>query len=77
MPRTMRFLTALVASLLAFTAQAQTTLLNVSYDPTRKLYEAYNAQFAKQWMAQTGEAITVQQSHGASGKQARSVIDGL
>jgi sulfate/thiosulfate transport system substrate-binding protein len=76
-PFTMRLLIALVSSLLAFTAQAQTTLLNVSYDPTREFYQAYNAQFAKQWQAQAGEAITVQQSHGGSGKQARSVIDGL
>ncbi|MFN7694136.1 MAG: sulfate ABC transporter substrate-binding protein [Burkholderiales bacterium] len=73
----MRFFIALAASFLAFAAQAQTQLLNVSYDPTREFYQAYNAQFAKQWKAQTGETITFQQSHGGSGKQARSVIDGL
>ncbi|CAK7261360.1 sulfate ABC transporter substrate-binding protein [Shinella yambaruensis] len=58
-------------------AFAQTTLLNVSYDPTRELYKDYNAAFAKHWKAQTGEDVTIQQSHGGSGKQARGVIDGL
>jgi sulfate/thiosulfate-binding protein len=58
-------------------ASAQTTLLNVSYDPTRELYQDFNAAFAKQWKQKTGETITVRQSHGGSGKQARSVIDGL
>jgi sulfate/thiosulfate-binding protein len=53
------------------------TLLNVSYDPTRELYEDYNAAFAKQWKAKTGRNLTVRQSHGGSGKQARTVIDGL
>ena len=56
---------------------ADTTLLNVSYDPTRELYQQYNAAFAKHWKAQTGQNVTVKQSHGGSGKQARSVIDGL
>ena len=56
---------------------AQTTLLNVSYDPTRELYQDFNAAFAKHWKAQTGETVTVQQSHGGAGKQARAVIDGL
>lgn len=58
-------------------AQAQTTLLNVSYDPTRELYQDFNASFAKYWKAKTGETVTVKNSHGGSGKQARSVIDGL
>ncbi|PND37181.1 sulfate transporter subunit [Paucibacter aquatile] len=58
-------------------AQAQTTLLNVSYDPTRELYQEFNNAFAKHWKAKTGETLTVKQSHGGSGKQARSVIDGL
>jgi sulfate/thiosulfate-binding protein len=58
-------------------AHAQTTLLNVSYDPTRELYKDYNAAFAKMWKAETGEDVTIQASHGGSGKQARSVIDGL
>ncbi|HEX4895909.1 MAG TPA: sulfate ABC transporter substrate-binding protein [Solimonas sp.] len=52
-------------------------LLNVSYDPTRELYKDVNAQFAEQWKAKTGDTVTIQQSHGGSGKQARSVIDGL
>lgn len=52
-------------------------MLNVSYDPTRELYEKYNAQFAKFWMDKTGQEVTVRQSHGGSGKQARSVIEGL
>lgn len=54
-----------------------TTLLNVSYDPTREFYQAYNAMFAEHWRAETGEEIAIEQSHGGSGKQARSVIDGL
>src|SRR6202171_3269705 len=56
---------------------AQITLLNVSYDPTRELYEAINAQFAKDWKAKHGDDVTINQSHGGSGKQARAVIDGL
>ena len=58
-------------------AQADTSLLNVSYDPTRELYQDYNAAFAKHWKAKTGETVTINQSHGGSGKQARAVIDGL
>jgi sulfate/thiosulfate-binding protein len=58
-------------------ARAETSLLNVSYDPTRELYQDFNAAFAKHWKSQTGETVTVQQSHGGSGKQARAVIDGL
>ncbi len=58
-------------------AVAQTALLNVSYDPTRELYKDYNAAFAAHWKAETGEDVTIQQSHGGSGKQARAVIDGL
>jgi sulfate transport system substrate-binding protein len=52
-------------------------LLNVSYDPTRELYAAVNVAFAKQWEAKTGQKVTIEQSHGGSGKQARAVIDGL
>src|SRR5690349_12984463 len=52
-------------------------LLNVSYDPTRELYKALNTAFAKDFKAKTGEDVTIKQSHGGSGKQARSVIDGL
>jgi sulfate transport system substrate-binding protein len=61
----------------AASASADVTLLNVSYDPTRELYQSFNAAFAKQWQAKTGEKVTVRQSHGGSGKQARTVIDGL
>jgi len=53
------------------------TLLNVSYDPTRELYQDFNTAFAKHWKAKTGDTVTIQQSHGGSGKQARAVIDGL
>jgi sulfate/thiosulfate-binding protein len=53
------------------------SILNVSYDPTRELYDDYNAVFAKYWKAKTGQSVTVQQSNGGSGKQARAVIDGL
>lgn len=53
------------------------TLLNVSYDPTRELYEEYNAVFAKYWKEKTGQIVTINQSHGGSGKQARAIIDGL
>jgi sulfate/thiosulfate-binding protein len=58
-------------------ARADVTLLNVSYDPTRELYQAYNQAFARYWKGKTGETVTIKQSHGGSGKQARSVIDGL
>jgi sulfate transport system substrate-binding protein len=58
-------------------ASAQVELLNVSYDPTRELYEAYNVAFAANWKAQTGQTVTIKQSHGGSSKQARAVIDGL
>ena len=56
---------------------ADIRLLNVSYDPTRELYQEVNQAFAKQWKARTGDNVTIKQSHGGSGKQARSVIDGL
>jgi sulfate/thiosulfate transport system substrate-binding protein len=58
-------------------AQRERTLLNVSYDPTRELYQEFNVAFAKRWHERTGERVTVHQSHGGSAKQARSVIDGL
>ncbi|WP_374377996.1 sulfate ABC transporter substrate-binding protein [Pseudomonas fluvialis] len=69
-------LAALASALIAGPAAAQ-TLLNVSYDPTRELYTEFNAAFNKHWQAQGNEAVTIQQSHGGSGKQARAVIDGL
>src|SRR5262245_48506653 len=56
---------------------AATTLLNVSYDPTRELYQAVNEAFTKDWKAKTGQTVIIDQSHGGSGKQARAVIDGL
>ena len=56
---------------------AETTLLNVSYDPPRELYQAYNEAFTKHWKEKTGEDVKINQSHGGSGKQARAVIDGL
>src|SRR3954462_15015654 len=56
---------------------AEVTLLNVSYDPTRELYVHYNAAFAKYWKTKTGDDVVVKQTHGGSGKQARSIIDGL
>ena len=59
------------------TALAEVSLLNVSYDPTRELYRDFNAAFARHWKEKTGETITIRQSHGGSGKQARAVIDGL
>ena len=67
-----------VVALAAGAAQAKDiTLLNVSYDPTRELYVDFNKAFAAQWKAKTGDNVAVKQSHGGSGKQARSVIDGL
>ena len=61
----------------AASARADVELLNVSYDPTRELYEEYNALFAKHWKKEHGEDVVVHQSHGGSGKQARAVLDGL
>ena len=72
---------AAVASVLSLSAAPalaqQVNLLNVSYDPTRELYVEYNAAFAKHWKAKSGQDVSVKQSHGGSGKQARSVIDGI
>ncbi len=67
----------LAGAALASWAQPAATLLNVSYDPTRELYVDINKAFAAQWKAKTGQDVTIKQSHGGSGKQARSVIDGL
>ncbi len=78
-----KLLNALVAPLAASmlgaasVEAADVTLLNVSYDPTREFYEDYNAAFAKYWKGKNGESVTINQSHGGSGKQARAVIDGL
>jgi sulfate transport system substrate-binding protein len=69
---------ALALSLIAPALHAaEISLLNVSYDPTRELYQDINAAFAKQWKASSGDDVKLRQSHGGSGKQARSVIDGL
>ena len=84
--RSIRVIIALVAVLAvsvaappppAAQAQPDVTLLNVSYDPTRELYQDFNAAFSKYWKGKTGQTVTVNQSHGGSGKQARAVIDGL
>src|SRR5437016_11678255 len=72
----------LVGLILGFSIQGlaqggKVTLLNVSYDPTRELYQDYNAAFARYWKAKSGQTVNIQQSHGGSSKQARAVIDGL
>ncbi|MFZ5454795.1 MAG: sulfate ABC transporter substrate-binding protein [Pseudomonadota bacterium] len=80
MKTTLRTLAAsllLGTTLVANSFAADITLLNVSYDPTRELYQDFNSAFAKRWKAKTGDNVTIKQSHGGSGKQARSVIDGL
>lgn len=76
--RAMLLLAALLL-LMASTLEvrAETTLLNVSYDPTRELYEAVNRAFAADWKQKTGETVAIRQSHGGSGKQARAVVEGL
>ncbi len=74
----MKAFLAFALAITAFNATAKpVTLLNVSYDPTRELYEDYNTVFATYWKKQTSDDLTVSQSHGGSGKQARAVIDGL
>jgi sulfate/thiosulfate transport system substrate-binding protein len=71
-------LALLVLGFATYTAQAaEVKLLNVSYDPTRELYKDYNTVFAKYWKAKTGDDVSISQSHGGSGKQARSVLEGL
>ena len=71
------FVSLVVALNVGPAAAADLSLLNVSYDPTRELYQDFNAAFAKQWQAKTGDKVSIKQSHGGSGRQARSVIDGL
>ncbi|MBV2180249.1 MAG: sulfate ABC transporter substrate-binding protein [Castellaniella sp.] len=68
---------AAAVSLAGAAHAADVTLLNVSYDPTRELYQAYNQAFSRYWLDKTGDRVTVRQSHGGSGKQGRSVNDGL
>ena len=70
-------LAALLAATTSSVLAAEIKLLNVSYDPTRELYQEYNAAFAKYWKAKTGDDVVINASHGGSGKQARSIIDGL
>jgi sulfate/thiosulfate transport system substrate-binding protein len=70
-------LVALAAPVAGQAAPKPVTLLNVSYDPTRELYQDFNQQFATYWKGKTGQDVKIRQSHGGSGKQARSVIDGL
>ncbi len=70
-------LAAATLVLVSTAVRADTTLLNVSYDPTRELYDDYNKAFAQYWKQKTGKDLSVRQSHGGSGKQARTVIDGL
>src|SRR6478672_5713380 len=73
--------TVVVLGLLVFLSlqglAQQVSLLNVSYDPTRELYQDFNQAFAKYWKTKTGQTVSVEQSHGGSSKQARAVIDGL
>src|SRR5476649_1363837 len=77
----MKFKSLLLAAVALATAAAGSAknveLLNVSYDPTRELYADYNAAFSTYWKAKTGDDVVIKQSHGGSGAQARSVIDGL
>lgn len=75
--RTILFAVSAVTAGVVHAAQGPVTLLNVSYDPTRELYQDYNAAFRRYWKARTGADVIVKQSHGGSGKQARAVIDGL
>jgi sulfate/thiosulfate transport system substrate-binding protein len=77
MSHKLRHLISAIALFSVTAASAQTALLNVSYDPTRELYVDVNAAFAKHWKAKTGQDVTLKQSHGGSGKQARAIIDGL
>ena len=78
MKKSLLHISLLAALVLAPIAQAaDITLLNVSYDPTRELYQDYNTAFSKYWKAKTGDNVTIKTSHGGSGKQARAIIDGL
>jgi sulfate transport system substrate-binding protein len=70
-------LTLLFTTISPVVLAANIKLLNVSYDPTRELYQEFNEAFAKHWKAQTGDDVAIKQSHGGSGKQARAIIDGL
>src|SRR4029450_8898776 len=76
-PKIWKWLLPLVAVLAAAVPAPAQTLLNVSYDPTRELYQDFNAAFIKYWQARSGKTVAVRQSHGGSGAQARQAIDGL
>src|SRR6185312_1029932 len=71
------FILLLAVSITGYAPAKEIKLLNVSYDPTRELYQDINKAFAKQWKDKTGDTLTIEQSHSGSGKQARAVIDGL
>jgi len=73
----LKYLVFTLGMALSATALAERTLLNVSYDPTRELYQEFNQEFIKYWKDKTGEEVDIQQSHGGAGKQTRAVIDGL
>ena len=75
--KSIKYLFFTLAVLISAEASAERTILNVSYDPTRELYQEFNKEFIKYWKDKTGEDVGVQQSHGGAGKQTRAVIDGL
>src|SRR6266540_2231360 len=75
--RYLTLVSTVFALLLTSEVRAQKTLLNVSYDPTRELYQDFNAAFVNYWKIKAGESVSFKQSHGGSGSQARAVIDGL
>ena len=77
MKRTIQFFTLALALGIGSATADDVELLNVSYDPTRELYEEYNPAFTAHWKEKTGDTVTINQSHGGSGKQARAVVDGL
>ncbi len=77
MKNVLRVVVLLALSALGLAQGGPVTLLNVSYDPTRELYQDYNTAFAKYWKSKSGQTVEIQQSHGGSSKQARAVIDGL
>ena len=78
LPLRRRLLSVAILSALAGSVQAaDLSLLNVSYDPTRELYQAFNPAFSRYWQEKTGQSVSIKQSHGGAGKQARAVIDGL
>src|SRR6266540_168798 len=77
MTRTVRIAFAVLAVAAIGASAAAQTLLNASYDPTRELYQEFNAAFARYWKSKTGQTVSIKQSHGGSGAQARAVIEGL